>query len=124
MDKNFLKYIRDKKNLSLVILALAFGILLIFIGSRGEGETVSGVGMEERLSSACSQIAGVGECEILIYYSDVDGQGEVESVMVICDGADSVAVRSELTSMLSAFFGIGTNRIRIVRRAEREAPVQ
>ena len=115
MDKSFIKYVKDKKNLSLVILALAFGILLIFIGSRDEEQAVSAVGMEERLATACSEVDGVGECEIMIYYSDKDGK--VESVIVICDGADSVEVRAELTSMISAFFGIGTNRVRILRRA-------
>ena len=37
----------------------------------------------------------------------------VESVAVICKGADRAGVRKELTDMLSALFGIGANRIHI-----------
>ena len=114
MDKRLRKYIKEKKNVVLIALALALGLLLIFIGS-GEAKDGDGssMGIEERLSTACSGVEGVGECEVLIYYSD---GGAVESVIVICDGADSVSVRLRLTEMLSSFFGIGTNRIRIEKR--------
>jgi hypothetical protein len=53
----------------------------------------------------------------MVYYgSDQKGEETVESVIVICDGADSSQVRLTLTEMLSSFFGIGANRIRIEKK--------
>lgn len=120
LDKNLVKYIKDKKSFLPIAIALALGILLWCLGSTNETEEVSAVGMEERLAEICSGVEGVGECEILIYYSKTDTRGDaaVESVLVICDGADSVDVRARLTAMLSSFFGIGTNRIRVECRAK------
>ena len=118
MDKRFLKYIKDKKSVALISLTLALGLILIFIGGRNDGVEIADVGIEERLSVACSGVDGVGECEVLVYYSSSgsrDGE-KVESVIVICDGADSADVRLRLTEMLSSFFGIGSNRIRVEKR--------
>ena len=116
MDKIFLRYVKDKRNAAFVIIALAIGLILIFIGSAEENETVE-VGKEDKISAMCSKIEGVGECEVILYYSDSRDVERVESIIVICDGADSVEVKSRLISMLSSFFGIGTNRIRVERRA-------
>jgi hypothetical protein len=58
----------------------------------------------------------VGECKVYLYYSENDKKNDtekIESVIVVCEGADSVDVRLRLTKMLSSFFGIGSNRVRI-----------
>jgi hypothetical protein len=115
LDKKFLKYIKDKKGFTLAVIALALGLILLFLGERGDGNLPSITpDVEERLAAACSDVDGVGECVVLLNYSS-DGD-TVESVIVICDGAGSVEVRSRLTGMLSSFFGIGTNRIRVEQR--------
>lgn len=119
MDKNFIRYFKDKGRLPMVILTLAIGALLILIGSSDGAEHEATEGIEERIAAACSEIEGVGECEVMVYRSSPDTEGEVVSVIVICDGGDSVEVRARLTSMLSSFFGIGANRIRIVQRAQK-----
>lgn len=117
MDKRIIGYFKGKKELALVIIALAVGIILIFLGTREEATVqTSAPGLEERIADACSDIEGVGECTVYVYYSDADSRSEgqkVESVLVICEGADSDGVRLRLTRMLSSFFGIGTNRVRI-----------
>ena len=75
--------------------------------------------VEEKLKEMCSSLDGVGSCRVMVTYRVSEkryGQSEerrVESVAVICKGADKVGVRAELTEMLSALFGIGTNRIHI-----------
>ena len=116
MDRIFLKYVRDKRNVAFIVIALAVGLALIFAGNESEGESVE-INVEDRISAMCSSIEGVGECEVILYYSDSRDVERVESIIVICDGADSVEVKSRLISMLSSFFGIGTNRIRVERRA-------
>ena len=117
MDSRFIKYIKDKKQLATVILAFALGAVLIFIGSKGESEERNEeVDIEEQISIACSSVEGVGACSVYVYYapSDTrDAEAAVESVIIICEGADSPDVRLRLTKMMSSFFGIGTNRVRI-----------
>lgn len=117
MDKGFLKFIREKKDLSRIALVIGLGLILIFIGTKSKDTvTEAEIGMEARLAEACSGVDGVGECEVLVYYSpgdQRDDEGNIESVIVICEGADSADVRLRLTEMLSAFYGIGANRIRV-----------
>ena len=117
MGKGFLKYLREKKDITKIAVVLALGLLLIFIGGREkDADTEAEAGIEERIAVACAGVEGVGECEVLVYYAPKESRSDeakVESVIVICEGADSVQVRLRLTRMLSSFFGIGTNRIRV-----------
>ena len=112
-----MKYLKEKKDITKIAIVLALGLLLIFIGGREkESAEETEAGIEERISVACAGVDGVGECEVLVYYAPKESRSEeakVESVIVICEGADSVEVRLRLTKMLSSFFGIGTNRIRV-----------
>lgn len=117
LDKGFLKYIKEKKDVTKVAIVLALGLILIFLGGKSE-KTVSEsqISTEERLAVACSGVEGVGKCQVYLYYSQNDrseATDEVESIIVVCEGADSVDVRLRLTKMLSSFFGIGANRVRI-----------
>ncbi len=117
LDKRLFRYVSEKKSVALIAIALALGLILIFIGSRDDDDAVSpDESPEQRLSTACSAVDGVGECTVLVYYSPDSKEKEIESVIVICDGADSVDVRLRLTEMLSSFYGIGANRIRIEKR--------
>ena len=117
MDKGFLKHLRERRDLWRIILILAVGLLLIIIGSgSGSDSEAVDIGIEERLAAVCSDVEGVGECYVLIYYSPAATRNDaqaVESVIAVCEGADSVDVRLRLTEMISTFFGIGTNRVRV-----------
>ena len=113
---DFLKFFKEKKDFTKILIVLALGLILIFLGNKSEDVVASDVDIEEKIATACSGVAGVGDCSVLVYYAPQDlraDEAKVESVIVICDGADSVEVRLTLTEMLSSFFGIGTNRIRI-----------
>ena len=117
MDKRIIGYLKGKKELTLFFIALAIGLILIVLGSKDKDvPTASSSDLESRIAEACSGVEGVGECSVYVYYSDTDsrsGTDSVESIIVICEGADSAEVRLKLTKMLSAFFGIGTNRVQI-----------
>ena len=122
LDKGFIKYIKGHKDFAKIILILAIGLVLVFIGVGGGGDkedSEGGISLEDQLSDLCSSVEGVGECRILIYYSDVGTRYEsikkAESVLVVCEGADSLEIRRELTEMLTSFLGIGSNRVRIER---------
>ena len=122
LDRRFLKHIREKKDAAKIIAVLALGAVLIFLGGRlGENDASTVTGIEERIGSACSSIEGVGECTVYVYYAPSNTRTEdavVESVIVICEGADSVDVRLRLTKMLSSYFGIGANRVRVEKMKE------
>lgn len=117
MDKKFFKSFKEKKDIAKIAIVLGLGLILIFIGNSSANNPETEIGVEERIAIACSGVDGVGECSVLVYYTPADSRGDedmkVESVIVICEGADSIEVRLTLTEMLSSFFGIGTNRIRI-----------
>ena len=117
MGNKFLRSLKGKKETVIILIALALGLILLFAGGKEEGEaSIEEEGLEERIAVACSAVDGVGECSVYIYFSkdaSRDKAERVESVIVVCEGADSVSVRLRLTEMLSSFFGIGTNRIRI-----------
>ena len=117
MDKRILSYLKGKKEMLYVLVALALGLILIFLGGNDKDSVaVSSPGLEERIAEACAGVEGVGECAVYVYYSESDarsGESKVESVLVICEGADSVEVRLRLTKMLASFFGIGTNRVQV-----------
>ena len=113
---DFLKFFKEKKDFTKILIVLALGLILMFLGNKSEDTVLIEAGIEEKIATACSGVDGVGECSILVYYAPQDSrtdEAKVESVIVICEGADSVEVRLTLTEMLSSFFGIGTNRIRI-----------
>ena len=117
LDKGFLKYIKEKKDVTKVAIVIALGLILIFLGGRSEKtSSVTEISAEDRISAVCSGVDGVGECKVYLYYSENDKKNDtekIESVIVVCEGADSVDVRLRLTKMLSSFFGIGSNRVRI-----------
>lgn len=113
---DFLKFFKEKKDFTKILIVLALGLILMFLGNKSEDVVEPDVGIEEKIATACSGVDGVGDCSVLVYYAPQDSrtdEAKVESVIVICEGADSVEVRFTLTEMLSSFFGIGANRIRI-----------
>lgn len=113
MDKGFFKFIKEKRDITKIAIVLTLGLALIFLGNLSKEKTLESeeAGIEERLTVLCSGVDGVGDCSVLVYYTP--SSDEVESVIVICEGADDARVRLRLTEMLSSFFGIGANRIRI-----------
>ena len=116
---DFWKLFKDKKDMTKIFIVMALGLLLIFLGNGSLDKTE--IGIEQRIAAACSGVDGVGDCSVLVYYAPTDtrtDEEKVESVIVVCEGADSVEVRLTLTEMLSSFFGIGSNRIRIEKMKE------
>ena len=91
--------------LLLPILALS----LLLIGGTGQ-KTEEPKDLEERTAELCSQVSGVGECRVMITYRD----DEVFAVAVLCDGADNIEVKHNLTSLISSLYGIGAHRVEIL----------
>ena len=114
------------------------GILLIFISSF-DSDGTSGIVNEEisldeykeriesEVASLCSSVEGVGRCRVFITFE----RGEqtvykgsavletkpprVQGVTVVCRGAESDNIKSQLTEMMCALFDVGSNRVAILK---------
>lgn len=138
MDKGFVGYIKENKRLWRVILPLALGIILILISSaisKSEGESPGSEntlgeykeGLEREIADLCSDIEGVGRCRVFITFergeqSIYKGSSVIETkppkilgVSVICQGADNQTVRARIVEMITSLFGIGANRVAVLK---------
>ena len=108
-DNNWTEFIK-KAITPKAVLIIGLGILiLLFTGLPTEEEAVS-AGYE--LEELCSAIGGVGRCRVM---TATDSDGEISAVAVLCDGAESVEVQERLFRMISSLYGIGYNRISILK---------
>ena len=136
MIEKIKEIIRGNKKLLFYFLVLVIGLLFLLISSGLSGGESSGGGMsesdykeklEDEIENLCSSVRGVGKCKVFItlkrgVQNTYKGSNLIESrppevlgVTVVCRGADSDAVREELSEMLSALFDIGYNRIAILK---------
>ncbi|MBQ8689515.1 MAG: hypothetical protein IJ515_04040 [Clostridia bacterium] len=136
MLEKITSFLKDKKRPVVIILLLAVGLLLLTLSSCPEKETEEAVEktleeykaeLEDELESACSMVGGVGKCRVIVTFergteNSYKGSQLLESkpprvmgVSVICQGADSASVRSEITEMMTALFDIGSNRVAILK---------
>ena len=101
--------------MKVIIIALC-GVMLIMLGTLSNNEEKAvDMGLEARVAEICSMTEGVGDAEVMITYS-VDG--EVYAVAVLCDGAESLAVRERITRLVCSLFGIGAHRVSILKISE------
>lgn len=103
-----------------VLLVAALALVLIFLPSgrdeafdtgSGQGSALesSGIALDtesERLSAFLAEIEGVGEARVLL---------SSEGAVVICRGADESAVRLCVTNAVSAYTGLGSDKIRVIK---------
>ena len=137
MDKGFIAYVKGNKKLWKVILPLALGIILIVISSAGAQENNRADGsytldeykenLERQIADICSDIEGVGKCRVFITFergeqSIYKGSAVIETkppkilgVSVVCEGADNQTTRARVVEMLTSLFGIGANRVAVLK---------
>ncbi len=73
---------------------------------------------EKRIAELCSSVEGVGKCRVMVTFEKTDGKNEearVYSVAVLCEGADNITVRARLVGLISSLYGIGSNRVSVVK---------
>lgn len=131
--KNYL--IKNKRGVFIAFLFI-LGAVMLLLSSRTsepvkeeEGETLAQykVRLEEELAQMCSSVEGVGRCKVTVSFErgeekEYKGSSLIGSkppkvlgVTVVCKGADSDFVKSEIIGMMSALFDIGTNRIAVLK---------
>ena len=92
------------------------GIVLLFIGSNSSSGEVGVKSEEARAAEMCAMMDGVGECRVMMTYRP--DSNEVYAVLVLCDGAESVAVREKITSLFTSLYGIGAHRVEVEKLNE------
>ncbi len=106
-----------------IALVVLIGIVLIILGTSGGSKSTDTEcdELETRLEEMCSSLVGVGRCRVMVTYEKstsrygTESERRVESVAIVCRGADSAKVRAELTGLFTSLFGIGAHRISIAR---------
>ena len=115
-DNCFSHFLASNKRIAVFAVALIFGVLLILIGSNfASVDNESPNTAESSIAELCAMTEGVGECHVHITYREIDGEACVYAVAIICEGAESVAVRQRLTSLVCSLYGIGANRVEILK---------
>ena len=112
---------KHRSKLVPLAIALVGVILLIFSsGASDSGDTEDELTRQVR--EFCEDIEGVGECRVMISYENsgsgyfpTDKDKRVAAVAVACRGAERKDVQKTLKDMLSSFFGIGTNKVSVLR---------
>lgn len=103
-----------------VLLVLALGLVLILLPDSGGADTSSagGQGSElessgipvdtesERIASFLSQLEGVGECRVLL---------SAEGAVIACQGADEARVKLCVINAVSAYTGLGSDKISVIK---------
>ncbi len=138
MIKGFLKVIRENKNALKIAVLVGLGLfLIIFSSAVSDGKTKEEKreitleeykeGLEAELASLCADVSGVGKCRVFITFErgaqdTYKGSYVIETkppkvagVTVICRGGANDSVRAELTDMICALFGVGSNRVAILK---------
>ncbi len=111
-DSKFLEFLKGKKSLGIVLVALVGAVLIFISGSKEVAHSEESL---SDLSRLCSSVEGVGECRAVINYGD---DGEVVAVAVLCEGAQSDEVRLKLYKLISSLYGLGYNRISVLKISE------
>ena len=111
-DRGFLAFFASDGQARKVGVLVIVGAILLLIGS---GSFLSGenkVAEEDRAAEMCSMIRGVGECRVMMTYHP-DDEERVFAVLILCEGAESPAVRESVTSLFCSLYGIGSHRVEI-----------
>ncbi len=112
-ENRLLSFLSSQKKsfLPALVLCAVLGVLLLGVGRNDSSQSGTGT-LEEETAALCSAVAGVGECRVMITYTDDE---RVYAVAVLCEGAESPSVRESVVSLASSLFGIGTNRISVLK---------
>lgn len=111
-DKGFLEFFSTDGRVKKISLLVIVGALLLMLGGMGFLQGGSSAKEEERAAEMCALMGGVGECRVMMTYHP-DNEGQVFAVLVLCEGADSPAVRERVTSLFCSLYGIGAHRVEI-----------
>ena len=120
MSKIFKKYKLDSK-MKDMLLILTLGILLIiaitqvFQPQNGNTQTITSPNeKEQKLSVLLQEINGVGDADVII----CETEEGVQSVVVVCEGANDLQVVMNVREAVSAALGAKQSSIKVYLKKE------
>jgi hypothetical protein len=111
-DKGFLEFFSAEGRARKIAVIVLVGLLLLMIGGLNFRQGRALTSEEERAAEMCELMGGVGDCRVMMTYHP-DDDGRVYAVLILCEGADSPAVRERVTSLFCSLYGIGAHRVEI-----------
>ena len=96
-----------------LLLALLLLCLLFVSSKRGEGNVKTD--MEIRMERVIEKLTGVGETYVMI---NEEG-GSVQGVLIVCEGANDIAVRLRVQDAAKALLNIDNERIHVMPMEEK-----
>ena len=101
----------------IVFVGVAFLALFLIFYSGEDSRKAEEASTYCDIVTLCSSVEGVGECRVSVVFESAEKSGseKVYSVAVICEGADNVKVRARLTELITTLYGIGANRVSIIK---------
>ena len=130
------KELIGKKHGKLFVVLFALGVALLLFSfampssDQKEGESSLNeykTELEKELSELCSEIEGAGKSKVMVSFSSGEvreyksgvlissSPPKIEGVTVLCRGADRASVKRAVCDMISALYGIGSNRICVLK---------
>lgn len=111
------EYIRQHKSvliIALLLAALIAAAIFLYGGnlssSSSQTDLTSNRSEKEiKLMRILSEMEGVGDSEVMIYEDD----GEIQGVVVVCEGADSIMTRNDILNAVSCALKIEKSYIAI-----------
>lgn len=106
------------KNKAIVLLLALGAALMLLSGSLGgieRGEAAGEASFDEderKLAVVLSGMEGTGRAAVLLRE---DGRGVYSGAVVVCDGAQSAQTRLKIISAVSAFTGLGSDKIIVLK---------
>ena len=119
-DKSFSDFLKALPASVKLLAAVLLAALILFSLRAEDSDSAAADSEEERIAELCSMIEGAGECRAVVTYEEKksyfsESERSILAVAVICEGADDVRVEAQIKRLVSSMYGIGTNRIEVVR---------
>ena len=110
----FIVFLKKNRWALLLLLLALIGALALILSNNISDKTVADSSDEERIATVISGIDGVGTARVVINKKE----GEIVSCAVVCTGGDSERVVSDVKALISSLYGIGYNRISVLKLSE------
>ena len=100
-----------KYRYALAAALLGTALMLLPLGGGREEKPAPKAGVQEEMEAVLSAVEGTGRLRLML----TEGGDGWTGAAVVCEGADSAAVRLELTRAVAALTGLPTDKIAIMK---------
>lgn len=111
--KRILELLKGARRIEWIAAAVAAAVLLLQL-TGSLAPTGAQTDLERRLASILSSVEGVGRVEVMIAE---DGEGGVEGVLVVAEGAWDAGVCLRIQYAVETLLGVDASAVEVARRA-------